>query len=413
MDYEKEYKEALERARDVYTYYCDDREQLRKIEFIFPVLKESKWERIKREIIEYIKTGTYRNDWVAWLEKQGQVKDSANFQHENKMCKENGDSLTNEDEMVRKELLAVVDDLVLPDDQQSRFVTWLEKQGEQKPQGKPALEVWKDMRLEVYQQASGNRHEPNYSDDSTKMFSLTDIDEIFEKVAEKQGKISPILSNSSNIVKNWKEEDEKRVENILSVLKVQVCWDGATLKKMNPYQKEIDWVKSLSLQGRSALEAANEPADNANKVVARFKAGDWIVSTSNVYKIISLNDELNCYIAVTPKNKEVEIPYYFDDEQGHMRSYHLWTINDARDGDVLALNNEVFIYAHRKQTYSIAVAHCFVDSAGGFYLDGEFGYRERGETIFPATKEQCDTLWSAMREAGYKWNFEIKKAIKI
>ena len=34
MDYEKEYKEALERARDVYTYYCDDREQLRKIESI-------------------------------------------------------------------------------------------------------------------------------------------------------------------------------------------------------------------------------------------------------------------------------------------------------------------------------------------------------------------------------------------
>lgn len=219
MDYEKEYKEALERARDVYTYYCDDREQLRKIESIFPVLKESEDERIKREIIEYVKTGTYRNDWLAWLEKQGQVKDSANSQHENKMCKENGDSLTHEDEMVRKELLAVVGDLVLPDDQQSRFVTWLEKQGEQKPQGKPALEVWQDMRLEVYQQVSGNRHEPNYSDDSTKMFSLTDIDEIFEKVAEKQGKASPILSNSSNIVKNWGEEDEKRIRNSLSVFR--------------------------------------------------------------------------------------------------------------------------------------------------------------------------------------------------
>lgn len=34
-----------------------------------------------------------------------------------------------EDERIRKELLAVVGDLVLPDDQQSRFVTWIEKQG--------------------------------------------------------------------------------------------------------------------------------------------------------------------------------------------------------------------------------------------------------------------------------------------
>lgn len=55
------------------------------------------------------------------------------------------------------------------------------KAGEQKPV-LTAKEAWKEMRLEVYAQASGNRHEPNYSDDSTKMFSLCDIDEIFEKI---------------------------------------------------------------------------------------------------------------------------------------------------------------------------------------------------------------------------------------
>ena len=37
----KAYDEALERAKDVYMYYCDDREQLRKIEYIFPELKEN------------------------------------------------------------------------------------------------------------------------------------------------------------------------------------------------------------------------------------------------------------------------------------------------------------------------------------------------------------------------------------
>lgn len=215
MDYEKKYKEALEKAKTL-KEISTNTEVVGYMDELFPELKESEDERIKREIIEYVKIGTYRNDWLAWLEKQGQVKDSVISQHENKMCKENGDSLTNEDEMVRKELLAVVDDLILPDEQHDRFVAWLEK----------------------------------------------------------QSKISPILSNSSNIVKNWDEEDEKRVKNILSVLDVQVCWDGATLKKMNPYQKEIDWVKSLSLQGRSALEAANEPADNTNKVVARFHSGD-------------------------------------------------------------------------------------------------------------------------------------------
>ena len=61
-------------------------------------------------------------------------------------------------------------------------IAWLEKQGEHS--AKNIVEAWKDMRLEVYQQASGNRHEPNYSDDTTKMFSLNDIDEIIEKISE-------------------------------------------------------------------------------------------------------------------------------------------------------------------------------------------------------------------------------------
>ena len=38
-----------------------------------------------------------------------------------------------EDERIRKELLAVINDLVLPDEQRARFNAWLEKQKEQKP----------------------------------------------------------------------------------------------------------------------------------------------------------------------------------------------------------------------------------------------------------------------------------------
>jgi len=43
----------------------------------------------------------------------------------------------------------------------------------------------------------------------------------------------------------WREYDKERIKNILSVLDAQVCWDGATMEKRNPYQKEIDWLKSL------------------------------------------------------------------------------------------------------------------------------------------------------------------------
>jgi ABC-type Fe3+ transport system substrate-binding protein len=78
MNYEKAYKDALERAKDVHTYYCDDREQLRKIESIFPELAESEDERIRKSIINVFKGNTsYTPDeeakkYIEWLEKQGQ-----------------------------------------------------------------------------------------------------------------------------------------------------------------------------------------------------------------------------------------------------------------------------------------------------------------------------------------------------
>lgn len=86
MDNEKLYKEALERARDVYTYYCDDREQLRKIEFIFPELAESEDEKIRKELTEFLEkaSGGFLNTtikcktfgkWLSWLKKQESVEE--------------------------------------------------------------------------------------------------------------------------------------------------------------------------------------------------------------------------------------------------------------------------------------------------------------------------------------------------
>lgn len=73
MDYEKRYKEALERARELYSQHWVEWSD-KDIENIFPELKESEDEKVRKEIIEYIKIGTYREDWIAWLEKQGEKK---------------------------------------------------------------------------------------------------------------------------------------------------------------------------------------------------------------------------------------------------------------------------------------------------------------------------------------------------
>ena len=154
---------------------------------------------------------------------------------------------------------------------------------------------------------------------------------------------------------------------------------------------------------------------NVNVYNNDFNVGDWLVSVddegvlsteqivefhgNDTNKYVDLVDTNGCHI-VFPKTEL-------------NKSYHHWTINDAKDGDVLTLNDDVFIYAHRKQLYSIAVAHCFVDSDGGFHFDGEFGHTEKGNSIHPATKEQRDIFFVKMKEAGYKWDAENKELTKI
>ena len=85
MDYEKAYKEALERAREIHNEHraqCFD-----VMVKVFPELKESVDERIRKELLKSFKyqqrelrpdkewlNGIKLSEVVAWLEKQGEQK---------------------------------------------------------------------------------------------------------------------------------------------------------------------------------------------------------------------------------------------------------------------------------------------------------------------------------------------------
>lgn len=168
------YEEALERAR-----------KGMPIDEVFPELRESEDERIRKALIRFFKN---THDWV-------------NLKYDG-----------------------------------NEIVAYLEKQKEQKPVH-TAKEMWKEMRLEAYAQASGNRHEPNYSDDSTKMFSLCDIDEIFEKIGN-----STVGSQPAE----WSEEDENMLKTIFDSLETYAKNTHPCLKSV--VEDEIAWLKSLRSQ---------------------------------------------------------------------------------------------------------------------------------------------------------------------
>ena len=81
-NYEKKYNEALARAKDVKNGPSPHDSSVATVEYIFPELHESEDERIRKEIIAFLKhyhTGegdsvTYDNDWLVYLEKQKEQK---------------------------------------------------------------------------------------------------------------------------------------------------------------------------------------------------------------------------------------------------------------------------------------------------------------------------------------------------
>jgi len=152
MDYEKKYKDALDRAKEKYSA-CSAPALL---EYIFPELKESEGERIVKCLLNYFNhvryngldlKGTDVDEVIAWLEKQGEQK-PIDYNEELKKCRENplyffdkyvSVKLKNqkptwgkEDEKIRKELITHFRNTRCVTEEGgetiAKWIAWLEKQ---------------------------------------------------------------------------------------------------------------------------------------------------------------------------------------------------------------------------------------------------------------------------------------------
>lgn len=133
----------------------------------------------------------------------------------------------------------------------------------------------------------------------------------------------------------------------------------------------------------------------------RFSIGDWVVFTK--YKSI--------YQVVKKENYEYTLRYIlggslclpFSNEE----LIREWTIQDAKDGDVLATSVGAFIYNGNNGGGSCPGSYCGINTLGRFQMGVEHHWT--GKKVYPATKEQRDVLMKAMNDAGYEWNAEKKE----
>ena len=136
-----------------------------------------------------------------------------------------------------------------------------------------------------------------------------------------------------------------------------------------------------------------------NKTAPKFKVGDWITDDTDTYQIVKIEDE-----------------WYITDEGDKVcfsvihQGYHLWTIQDAKDGDII-VNDFV-------GGTCVAIYKSFTNDGTNIYchlVNNDFCPKHGTSNAkwHPSTKEQRDILFSKMKEAGYEWDAEKKELKKI
>lgn len=109
---------------------------------------------------------------------------------------------------------------------------------------------------------------------------------------------------------------------------------------------------------------------------------------------------------------DLDLRFEPNDYQDYFR---IWTIHDAKDGDVLAVEpirryKFPFIAIHKNYGLNFFNSYCSIGFDGKFY---EANTGHALDDIHPATKEQHDLLFQKMNEAGYEWDAKKKELKKI
>ena len=131
----------------------------------------------------------------------------------------------------------------------------------------------------------------------------------------------------------------------------------------------------------------------------KFKAGDWVVRDEVTAQVITVTND---------GYMDSLLRYHSFENEDKM---HLWTIQDAKDGDILATLAGVFIYNGNNGGGSCPGCYCGINTLGRFKAGVEHHWT--GKKVYPATKEQRDHLFQKMKEAGYEWDADKKELRKI
>lgn len=156
------------------------------------------------------------------------------------------------------------------------------------------------------------------------------------------------------------------------------------------------WIAWLERQGKQRP---------VNKVEPKFKVGDWITNRGHSYLIAAIEDDRYLFEIGGYTNEQLNWEYIKNADE----HYHLWTIQDAKDGDVLysPCCKLLFIFKNDKE--------CHVGNNLNYHAESivvNSPICVPTDSI-PADKEQRDLLFQKMKEAECECDAEKMKLKKI
>ena len=159
-----------------------------------------------------------------------------------------------------------------------------------------------------------------------------------------------------------------------------------------------------------AIEKQGKKSTDKNK--PRFNVGDWIVDNCGyIWKIERILNQF--YLLEDTEGGESSPTIDWVDD-----TFHLWTIQDIKNGDIICYRDEISLYKNEikncnKQdtTFCGFVYYCCYD--GKRFITNSYLLTGQDEIdIYPATKEQRDILMKVMNDSGYEWDTEKKELKK-
>lgn len=316
--------------------------------------------------------------------------------------------IESDDEKIRKELIEKVKETpaCIGFNDKNAVLAWLEKQGDKDKLIQELGEYKVKYTQEVLSQQLEKQGEPTDINPSEFDLRLNKLLKQFGTLPKEE--LTSSLSFYLNVVQNdGTYREEKQVEQKSSDKVEPKFKVGDTIKPKDgghePWQiMQVDvFDKKYRFKDGYVVHFSQE--EDYELIDQKFKVGDWVITPNNATKQIK---------GVTFGN------YCFTDETFYNiidtdNKGHLWTIQDAKDGDVLQLGKVTAIFKEHISNVSCK-CHCSVYK-GKFEIpsqnDDDNCYGCHDAT--PATREQRDTLFEKMKEAGYKWDAESKELKEI